>query len=73
MKYQVLDSIKLKTSKGEMDLQPGHVIRLHADKATQLIDGKKIQALTEIMGQNYESLCEWLKIISCHGRRYKRS
>lgn len=42
MRYQVLEPIKVRTSKGEMELQPGQLITLSPDKAVKLIDRGKI-------------------------------
>lgn len=52
MKYQVLDSFKAQTSKGEMELQTGQVITLSYDKAVRLLNEGKIK-----------QFCYWLKSV----------
>ena len=42
MKYRVLETTRLKTSKGEIELHPGQVTALHNDVAIRLINECKI-------------------------------
>jgi hypothetical protein len=42
VKYQVLDSFKAQTSRGEMELQAGQVITLATEKAVKLLNEGKI-------------------------------
>lgn len=44
MRYQVIEAFKVKTSQGEMELQPGQVIILPKDKAIKLLNEGKIKA-----------------------------
>lgn len=50
MKYQVSDSFKAQTSKGEMQLQRGQVITLPHDKAIKLLNEGRIKVF-----------CYWLE------------
>jgi len=49
MKYQVLDSLKVKTPQGEMQLKAGQVITLQEDKAIKLIEAGKINPIPETL------------------------
>lgn len=49
MKYQVLDSLKVKTQQGEIELQPGQVIILPENKAIKLIEAGKINPIPETL------------------------
>lgn len=52
MRYAILDPFKIKTTQGEMQLQPGQVITLPQDKALKLLNEGKIKPF-----------CYWLKSI----------
>lgn len=48
MKYRVLATIRIKTSKGETDLHPGQVIALQNDIAIRLINDGRIDPVGKI-------------------------
>ncbi len=48
MKYSVLKKIKLKTSKGEIELRSGQMVALNDDVATRLISEGRISSFGEI-------------------------
>jgi len=61
MKYQVLDTFKVKTSQGEMELQPGQIITLAHDKAIRLLNEDKIKPVRDVIFEKYQSLTDWLQ------------
>lgn len=48
MKYRVLETIRLKTPKGEIELHPGQVTALHSDVAIRLISEGRITPIGEV-------------------------
>lgn len=47
MKYEVLETFKIKTSRGEMELKPGQIIILSPQKASLLLNRNKIKLKIE--------------------------
>jgi hypothetical protein len=60
MKYQVLDILKVKTPRGEIELQPGQLINLEPEKAITQIEIGKIKPIKEIMLDLYQEFIQWL-------------
>lgn len=58
MKYQVLDTFKVKTSTGEMELQAGQIITLPYDKALRLLNEGKITPVERVAYKVYSELLE---------------
>ncbi len=48
MKYNVLENLKLKTSKGEMELHPGQVITLQDHVAIELLNTGRITPIGKV-------------------------
>ena len=60
MKYWVLKSFKVRTSKEEIELRPGQLIILQKDKAIKLIEQGKITPVEKIAYRIYSEL------LGCH-------
>lgn len=58
MRYQVLEAFKVKTSKEEMELQPGQVITLPHDKAIRLLNEGKITPTEKVAYRIYSEILE---------------
>ncbi|MFH0774177.1 MAG: hypothetical protein V2A53_01590 [bacterium] len=58
MKYQVLDTFKVKTSTGEMELQTGQIITLPYDKALRLLNECKISPLEKVAYKVYSEILQ---------------
>lgn len=52
MKYQVLDSFKAVTTRGEMELQAGQIVSMTEDKAIQLIMTGKVKPVMPYITHN---------------------
>lgn len=61
MKHQVLETFRVKTSQGELELQTGQVITLPEDKAISLIEAGKVRPVSESMLEQYKAFIQWLK------------
>jgi len=48
VKYQVLEAFKVKTSQGEMELQPRQIIALQSEKALKLLSEGKITPIEKV-------------------------
>lgn len=58
MKYQVLELFKVKTSQGEMELQPGQIITLPKDKAIKLLNEGKITPIEKVAYRVYSEILQ---------------
>ena len=58
MKYQVLESFKVKTKQGEMELQPGQIITLPRDKVIKLLGEGKITPVGKVAYKVYSEILE---------------
>lgn len=58
MKYQVLDTFKVKTSTGEMELQTGQIITLPHDKALRLLNEGKITPIEKVAFKVYSEILQ---------------
>jgi len=58
MKYYVLESFRVKTSQGEMELQTGQVITLPYDLAIRLLNEEKIQPAEKVAYRIYSEILE---------------
>ncbi|HHT9106702.1 MAG TPA: hypothetical protein ACFYD7_12650 [Candidatus Wujingus californicus] len=45
MKFEVLENLVLKTSKGDIELRKGQVIEIQPEKVTKLLESGKLQPL----------------------------
>ena len=58
MKYSVLETIRLKTSKGEIELHPGQVTTLHNDIAIKLINECRISPIGKVSYKIYSKILD---------------
>ncbi|MGQ9571049.1 MAG: hypothetical protein ACUVUQ_09475 [Thermodesulfovibrionales bacterium] len=58
MTYQVLDTFRVKTSRGEIELQQGQVITLPHDKAIKLLNEGKITPIENVAYKVYSDILE---------------
>ncbi len=58
MKYSVLEKIRLKTSKGEIELHPGQVTTLHNDIAIKLINECRISPIGKVSYKIYSKILD---------------
>jgi hypothetical protein len=58
MRYQVSDTFKVKTSKGEMELKTGQVITLPHDKAIKLLIEGKITPIERVAYKVYSEILQ---------------
>lgn len=58
MKYQVLDPFKVKTSQGEMELQPGQIITLQTEKAVKLLNEGRITPVQRVAYKVYSEVLQ---------------
>ena len=58
MKYNVLEIISLKTSKGEIELHPGQVVALNDDIAIKLLNQVKIALLGKASYRIYSKILD---------------
>src|SRR4030067_1489110 len=58
MKYQVLAAFKVRTSQGEIELQPGQTITLPYDKAIRLLNENKITPIQKVAYKVYSEILE---------------
>ena len=58
MKYKVLDSLKVQTSQGRMELQPGQVITLPHDKAVRLLNEGKVTPIEKVAYKVYSEILQ---------------
>ena len=58
MKYQVLESFKVKTAHGELTIEPGKVITLPHDKAIQLINEGNITPIGRVAYKVYSEILQ---------------
>lgn len=70
MKYRVLETIKLKTSKGEIELHPEQVTALHNDVAIKLLNQGKITPTGKASYRIYSKILEdYLWIVAADKER----
>lgn len=63
MKYRVLETTRLKTSKGETELHPGQVTALHNDITIRLINEGRIAPIGKVTYKIYSKILDdylWL-------------
>ena len=58
MKYQVLENFKVKTSRGELELEAGQIITIAHDKAIKLLNKGKIIPIEKVAYKIYSELLE---------------
>ena len=58
MKYQVLDTFTVKTSQGEIELQPGQVITLPHETAIKLLNEGKITPVEKVAYKVYSEILQ---------------
>jgi len=58
MKYQILEAFKVKTSQGEMELQPGQIIALQSEKALKLLSEGKITPIEKVAYKVYSEILQ---------------
>ena len=58
MKYSVLEKIRIKTSKGEIELHPRQVVVLHHDIAIQLINEGRITPVGKVTYKIYSKILD---------------
>ncbi|MDP2754554.1 MAG: hypothetical protein Q8P40_09220 [Nitrospirota bacterium] len=58
MRYKVIEAFKVKTSQGEMELQPGQVIILPKDKAIKLLTEGKITPIEKVAYKIYSEILQ---------------
>ena len=58
MKHQILEAFKVKTSKEEMELQPGQVITLPQDKAIRLLNEGRITPIDKVAYKVYSEILQ---------------
>ena len=58
MRYQVKKPFRVKTSQGEMELQPGQIITLSREKAIQLLNDGKIIPMERVAYRVYSNILQ---------------
>ena len=58
MRYQVLETFKVKTSQGEIELQAGQTITLPHDKVLKLLNEGKIRPVERVAYRVYSEILE---------------
>ena len=58
MRYQVIEGFRVKTSKGEMELQAGQIITLPYDKAIRLLSECKITPVEKVANRVWSEILQ---------------
>ncbi len=58
MKFRISETIKLKTSKGKLELQPGQVVTLPADIALELVNDGRIAPIGKAIYKIYSKILD---------------
>ena len=58
MKFRTSETIKLKTSKGKLELQPGQVVTLPADVALELVNDGRIAPIGKAIYKIYSKILD---------------
>ncbi len=58
MKFRVSETIKLKTSKGKLELRPGQVVTLPADVALELVNDGRIAPIGKAIYKVYSKILD---------------
>ncbi len=58
MKFRISETIKLKTSKGKLELQTGQIVTLPHDVAVKLLNGNKITPIGKAIYKVYSKILD---------------
>ncbi len=58
MKFRISETIKLKTSKGKLELQPGQVVTLPADVALELVNDGRLAPIGKAIYKIYSKILD---------------
>ncbi len=58
MKFRISETIKLKTSKGKLELKPGQVVTLPADVALELVNDGRIAPIGKAIYKIYSKILD---------------
>ena len=58
MKFRISENIKLKTSKGKLELKPGQIVTLPADVALELVNNGRIAPIGKAIYKIYSKILD---------------
>ncbi len=58
MKFRISETIKLKTSKGKLELQPGQIVTLPADVALELVNEGSLAPIGKAIYKIYSKILD---------------